>query len=193
MAESEYLDSSKARRWQSVAQAIRDGRPAEDVAFQIKKCLHKTLRQIRKDLPLGDLIRSLHDPDSLRNQCDQIDGAHDVKYFLGEAAATQADPKQQVQTFVEKSLDNCLYDIPWMVADGTGELSVSEARSVISSARSEVQREIERIAEKLSKNSDWQPRRSCRRYRSEWTETIRRAESVGCKWTKMIDLPPRAA
>lgn len=32
-----------------------------------------------------------------------------------------------------------------------------------------------------------------RRYRVEWAETIRRAESVGCKWTKMINLPPQAA
>ena len=32
-----------------------------------------------------------------------------------------------------------------------------------------------------------------RRYRIEWIEMIRRAESTGCKWTEMIDLPPQAA
>jgi hypothetical protein len=32
-----------------------------------------------------------------------------------------------------------------------------------------------------------------RRYRIEWTEMIRRAESTGCKWTRMIDLPSQAA
>lgn len=32
-----------------------------------------------------------------------------------------------------------------------------------------------------------------RRYQSEWTETIRMAKSAGCKWTKMIDLPPKVA
>lgn len=161
MAENEYLDSSKARRWRSVAQAIRDDCSADEVANRIEKCLHKTLRQIRKDLPLGNLIRSIHDSESLRNQCDQIDGAHDVKYFLAEASAMEADNREQVQAFIEKSLDNCLYDIPSLVADDV--TSVSEARNVISNARSRIQPEIRRLAEKFSENPDWQPRRSSRR------------------------------
>ncbi len=32
-----------------------------------------------------------------------------------------------------------------------------------------------------------------RRYRNEWVELIRRAEETGCNWTKMIDLPSKAA
>lgn len=166
MAENEYLDSSKARRWQSVAQAIRDGASAEDVADRIENCLHNTLLQIRKDLPLGELIRSLNDPHKLRDLCDQIDGAHDVNYFLIEASDLAADTPHQVQVFLEKSLENCLYDIPWLVNDGTGDVSVTVARNIISSARSLVQPEIERIAKKFSDNPDWHPRRSSRRHNS---------------------------
>lgn len=32
-----------------------------------------------------------------------------------------------------------------------------------------------------------------RRYRDEWLGLIQRAESIGCKWTKLIDLPSKAA
>jgi len=166
VAENEYLDASKARRWQSVAQAIRDGSSSEDVADRIEECLHKTLRQIRKDLPLGELIRSLDDPERLREICDQITGAHDVKYFLREAANMDAELPHKLEAFVENSLDNCLHDVPWLVSDGTGDFSVTEARNVIGSARSSLQPEIERIVKKLSENPDWHPRRPSRRNKS---------------------------
>ena len=74
MAENEYLDASKARRWQSVAQAIREGSPDSEVRERVEDCLYKTLRQIRKDLPLEELIRRLNDPEQLREMCHQIDG-----------------------------------------------------------------------------------------------------------------------
>lgn len=166
MAENEYLDSSKVRRWQSVAQAIRDGDSSEDVADRIEDCMHKTLRQIRKDLPLDELIRSLDDPERIRGVCDQIDRAHDVKYFLIEAAQMDASLHNKLEAFLETSLDNCLYDIPWLVSDGTNDGSVTKARGIIMTARNIVQPEIERVAKKLAKNPDWHPRRSSHRKNS---------------------------
>ena len=166
VAENEYLDSSKARRWQSVVQAIRDGGSTDDVADRIEECLHKTLRQIRKDLPLGELVRSLDDPEKLRGECDQIIGAHDVKYFLMEAANMDAELPQKLEAFVENSIDNCLHDIPWLASDGTGNFSVTVVRNAIGTARNSLQPEIERIAKKLSENPDWSARRLSRRHNS---------------------------
>jgi len=65
MAENEYLDSTKARRWYSVVQAIRHGGSVEDVADRVEECFFKTLRQIRKVLPFGEMIRAMEDPDEL--------------------------------------------------------------------------------------------------------------------------------
>ena len=157
MAENEYLDSSKARCWQFVAQAIRDGERPEIVADRIERCLHSTLKQIRRDLPLGELIRALDESDKLHDLYDQIDGAQDVKDFLVEAADMDANLTQKLESFLQKSLDNCLYDIPWLVADETGDVSITEARNLIKSACSMIHPEIERIAKKLAENPDRDP------------------------------------
>ena len=65
MAENEYLDSTKARRWHSVVQVIRGGGSVEEVADSVEECVFKTLRQIRKDLPLADMIRAMKNHQSL--------------------------------------------------------------------------------------------------------------------------------
>ena len=164
MAENEYLDSTKARRWQSVAQAIGDGGSVEDVADRIEDCLHKTLRRIRKDVPLGEIISAFDDPVRLNEVFDQINGAHDVKDFLNEAASMDAvNRMQRLEAFLDKSLNNCLYDIPWLVSDGMGNVSITEARNVLGTARLKVQPEIRRIAKKLAENPNWNFRRSSHR------------------------------
>lgn len=86
MAENEYLDSTKARRWQSVVQVIRDGGSVEEVAESVEECFFKTLRQIRKDLPLADMIRAMENPDELMRVCQLVDGGEDVKDFIRQAA-----------------------------------------------------------------------------------------------------------
>lgn len=129
VAENEYLDASKARRWQSFAQAIRDGSSDSEVAERIEDCLYKTIRQIRRDLPLEDLVRHLNDPEQLRAMCHQIDGAHDVKYFLIEAADQDADLQGKLSYFLNQSLENCLYDVPYLVADSGGNVSITDARN----------------------------------------------------------------
>jgi len=80
-----------------------------------------------------------------------------------EAANMDAELPQKLEAFVENSLDNCLYDIPWLASDGTGDFSVTEVRNAIGTAGNSLQPEIERIAKKLSENPDWHPRRLSRR------------------------------
>lgn len=65
MAENEYLDSSKAARWQSVVQAIRRGGSIGEVVERVEDCLFKTLRQIRTELPFAEMLQAMHDPDEL--------------------------------------------------------------------------------------------------------------------------------
>ena len=86
MAENEYLDSSKARRWQYVVQAILDGCSVNDVANRVEDCFYKTLREIHKALPLAEMIRALDAPDELDRVCEQVDGGLVVKDFLCHAS-----------------------------------------------------------------------------------------------------------
>lgn len=163
MAENEYLDASKARRWQSVAQAIREGSSDSEVAEKIEDCLYKTIRHIRKDLPLQELIRLLNEPEQLREMCHRIDGAHDVKYFLIEAADQETDLQGKLSYFLNQSLENCLYDVPYLVADSAENVSITDARNTVRNAGRSLQSEIQRIAAKLAENSGWIPRRANRR------------------------------
>ncbi len=160
VAENEYLDSTKARRWQSVAQAICDYGSVEEVTDKMADCLYKTLRQIQKDLPLKDLIQSLGDPEQLRGLCEQIDGAHDVKDFLIDAAGQDGDLEDKLSHFIDQSLENCLYDVPYLVAKSSSEISTTQARSIVRSAAHSLKPVIERLARQLAENPTSKLRRT---------------------------------
>jgi len=125
--------------------------------------LHKTLRQIRKDLPLEQLIECLNDAEQLRELYHQFDGANDVKDFLLEAANLEAGMQEKLCYFLNQSLENCLYDVPYSVAESDAGVSITEARNIVRNAGSRLQSEIQRIASKFAENPDWNPRRVSRR------------------------------
>ena len=161
MAENEYLDSSIARRWQSVAQAIRDGCSVEEITDHVEDCFYKTLRAIAKDLPLSKMIAAAaDDPDELARLCDEIEGGLDVKDFLHRAATTCFETEGMLETFLVDALNNCLFDVPYIAADLDGGISISQARSVVQSAASSLRPDIQRIARKLAENPEWTFRRN---------------------------------
>lgn len=161
MAENEYLDSSKARRWQSIAQAIRDACGEEEVTDRLQDCFYKTLRAIAKDLPLPDMIRAaVNDPDEFQRLCTGIEGGLDVKEFLHEAATTCFDSESMLEKFLTDALNNCLYDIPYIAADLDQGVTVTQARSTVQSAASNLRSDIQRMARKLAENPEWTFRRS---------------------------------
>lgn len=165
MAENEYLDASKARRWQSVAQAIQDGSSISEVAERIEDCVYKTFRLIRNDLPFADLVKSLGNPEQLRELCNQFDGAHDVKDFLIEAAALNTDLRGKLLHFISQSLDCCLFDVPYLVVESAEKVSVTEARNIVQAAKIGLHSTIQRIADRLAENPGWIPQRAGRRDR----------------------------
>lgn len=178
MAENEYLDSSQARRWQSVALAIRDGCSVEEITDRVEDCFYKTLRAIAKDLPLSEMIAAAaHDPSELARVCDEIEGGHDVKDFLLQASMTCFETENMVETFLVDALNNCLYDVPYIAAELDGGISISQARSVVQSAAGSLRPDIQRMARKLAENPEWNFRRSGSR-RSEDTRRDRTKEML---------------
>ena len=86
MAENEYLDSTRARRWLTVADLLRDGCDLDVLTDRVKGQFSKTLQKIGQDIPLSDLISLMDDPAKLRQRCDGIEGAVDnTKVMLGES------------------------------------------------------------------------------------------------------------
>jgi ABC-type oligopeptide transport system substrate-binding subunit len=86
MAENEYLDSRKARRWASVAGAIRNRLPIDEIGRLVLEQFQKTMRNIAKDMPLPEWISASKDPNELAKSFDGISGAFDVKDALFQAA-----------------------------------------------------------------------------------------------------------
>ncbi len=90
MAENEEIDLSKARRWQTVSQAICRREPAEDVAVKVLDCVYNTLRAVKKQVPLNHLIIIAEaDPAALAQAArESVDGRDYIK-LLAQVAAGQ--------------------------------------------------------------------------------------------------------
>ena len=59
MAENEYLDSRKARRWLAVAEAVRNRCPIGEVEKLVLDRFRKAWRNIAKDVPLEEWIAAV--------------------------------------------------------------------------------------------------------------------------------------
>ena len=162
MAENEYLDSSKARRWQSVVQVIREGGSIEEVLESVEECFFKTLRQIRRELPFAEMVRAMDDPDELLRVCQSVDGGTDVKDFLMQAALEKSSRSEQMRHFLENALGNCLYDIPYMAAISDNSTNISQVRAMSAEVRRQLTDVLQRVSDKLTENPDWVPRREGR-------------------------------
>jgi hypothetical protein len=159
MAENEYLDSTKARRWQAVAEAVRNRRQVEEVTELVLDRFYKTLRSIAKDLPFANWVDAVENPTELRRLSQGVKGGLDVKDLLLRAAVEAKGRENVLERFLNDGLQNCLYDIPYLAADLKGGANISEGRRILKEARSRLSPEIHRIAGKLSENSSWLPRR----------------------------------
>ena len=120
---------------------------------------YKTLRNIRKDLPLSELIEAVDDPAKLAKLYSSIYGAHDVKYFLNKAALKETGRQKVLERFLHDSLSNCLSDIPYIACDVGGKVNMSDARHIMNIVQISLTSDLRRIAEKLADNPSWVPKR----------------------------------
>lgn len=161
MAENEYLDSTKAQRWRVVAAAIRDGRDIDEVTPLVLDQFYKTLRHIRKDiqkdLPFSELVQAADDPAKLARLFKGFYGAFSVKRILVQAAREESGRQEVLETFLRDALGECLYNIPYSVAEVGAEVNISEARRSLSEVESRLWPELKRIAQKLDENPSWRP------------------------------------
>lgn len=159
MAENEYLDSTKARRWQSVADGLVNGVELDELAERVQSCFYKTLRKAGQEIPLDDLIASVDDRSNLSRLCDDTEGASDVKSLLLIAAQDNDNKEAALQQFLRSALENCLYDIPLIAAERGGDVSLSDARRRLGEVQTRLAPDLRRMAEKWSENPSWKPQR----------------------------------
>ena len=170
MAENEYLDSTKARRWLSVADGILEGCDLDELADRIEKCLCKTLRIVGQDIPLADLIANVSDPAKLSQLCQSVEGASDVKSLLLDAAQNNDNPVAAVQQFLNSCLENCLYDIPYLAAERSRDINISEVRRRLDEVKMQLASDFRGMAEKWTGNPSWKPQ--LKRSRSATDKTV---------------------
>ena len=90
MAENEEIDLLKARRWQPVLQAVCHGESVEDVAEKVRDCLYKTLRAVKKQVPLDHLLVAAEDdPASLARAARESVVGRDYFQLLAQGSSFQ--------------------------------------------------------------------------------------------------------
>jgi len=159
MAENEYLDSTKSRRWLAVADGLREGCDLDELTERIGVKFYKSFRELGQEIPLDDLIGNVHDPVKLEQICDSIEGASDVKTLLLEAAQDHRSPVAAMEQFLRDALQRFLYDIPWIASERSGRSNVSDDRRRLDEARMRLEPDLRRMAEKWVENPSWKPLR----------------------------------
>lgn len=159
MAENEYLDSTKSRRWLAVADGLREGCDLDELTERIRAKFYKSLRELGQEIPLDALIANVNAPVKLEAICHSFEGASDVKSLLLEAAQECSSPVAVLEQFLRDVLHNYLYDIPWTARERSGLSNVSDYRQRLQEARLRLEPELRRMAEKWAENPSWKPLR----------------------------------
>jgi hypothetical protein len=157
MAENEYLDSTKSRRWLAVADGLREGCDLDELTERIGVKFHKSFRELGQEIPLDVLIANINNPVKLEEVCHSFEGASDVKSLLLEATQNCNSPVTALQQFLRDALQRILYDIPWIASERSGHSNVSDDRRRLDEARMRLEPDLRRMAEKWAENPSWKP------------------------------------
>ena len=163
MAENEEIDLSKARRWQSVVQALKRGESVDPVADKVRDCLYKTLRSLRKKIPLEELIRAIDIGapalDRLARKCD---AGREFAELLAQVAAEGGTRETVLEDFVT-DICNAFFDqILHQIVPSSGWPDVSGLRAFLDQVLAHLRADVERIARKFAENPGWNPRQARR-------------------------------
>lgn len=162
MAENEWLDLGKSRRWQRVYHAIRDGYQADQVASLTGICLQKTINAIGKPIfkdgppqvPLADLLDKLeHDPGGMDEIVRKCNG-HDCARLFRDAALDAETRDEGVKKFMFAICDKFFDQVAMRSVTPDGKSTFRQVRSVLDQARKYLEPEITRMSQQLSVNPD---------------------------------------
>jgi hypothetical protein len=168
MAENEFLDLARSRRWQRVYRGVVEGRPSDQIAPLVAICLRQTINSIRKpsfaegspQVPLGDLLEAWeHGPEAVEQMVRKKCRGHDYARLFGEATLDTATPKEALVGFTSAICEKFFDQIAVRGAKGDGGNTFAQVRSKLNQIREYLTPEICEIAHQLSTDPGKQLRR----------------------------------
>jgi len=163
MAENEEIDVSKARRWQTVVEAIKRGESVDDVTSKVQDCLYKTLRSLVKKIPLSKLIRAVDDgPSAVQRLFRECFDGRDYAELFAQVTA-EGGPRETVLENFATDICNSFFDqIVHEVVPSSAWSDVSRLQGFLNEVLIRLRGDVERIATKFAENPDWHPRQAPR-------------------------------
>lgn len=167
MAENESLDlgSAHARRWDVVFDAVRKGESCEKTAEQVNEKLREGLRKALKQfaeygVPLQTLLDRRNAPADLR-QCLRQAKGHPYVVLLMETVLAEpgSTTKQLLGAFVGGVWDTISDQIAQNVVGSERWSNFVDIQIHLNEVRSQIEPEVQRIAEKLAADPAWMPSR----------------------------------
>jgi len=158
MAESEYLDISKTHRWHRVYDAVRDGRPIDQIIDLSELSLRKVIKNLRTPLyiegppqvPLGDLLDAFeHGLGALDNIVRQCHG-HDYAVLFRDASCGATSRREAMEQFLSAVFERISDQIEHKIVCPNGQRTFGRVHSTLNQVAEGLKPRISRLAGQLA-------------------------------------------
>ena len=162
MAENEYLDIGRSHRWRRVYDAVRDGRPIDQIVRLFGACLRKVIQALRKPLfeggppqvPLGDLLNAFErGPGALDRVVRECRG-HDFALLFRDAVYGATSRGEAMEQFLSAVCEKICDQIEHKTACPDGQRTFGRIRSTLDQVEEGLKPEISRLAGRLAANPE---------------------------------------
>jgi hypothetical protein len=172
MAENESLNLGRSRRWQTVLQKVGQGGTTDEIATDARRCLYRTLKAVRKQIPFGALLdAACKDADALPDLIRECRQGRDYARLFQHVACEGASREEVLQDYQRALCDNFFDQIRGRVARSpTGEPSPAVIRERLNDVKETLGADFKCIASKLAENPEAKinmPRRERQQSRQE--------------------------
>ena len=188
MAENEYLDISRSHRWHRVYDAVRDGKPIDQIIDLTGISLRKVLRNLRKpfyvggppQVPLGDLLNAFeHGPGPLDEIVRRCRG-HDFAALFRDASCGATSRREAMEQFLSAVFQRISDQIEHKIVCPDGQRTFGRIRSTLDQVAEGLKPEIGRLAEELAADPESRlTRPTGKRFLVPDTRTILRQSLLG--------------
>lgn len=155
MAENESLDLGKAPRWQQVHRAVMNGEPTDAVVLKARKCLYRTLKALKKIIPLNELLTVACDnPNALRALTGRCGKGREFANLFSIVAVKGMSKKGILRAFIETICDRYFGQIEANSFPSAQWSNLPDLRCHLAKARELLAPDIDLIAHNLAEDTN---------------------------------------
>lgn len=167
MAENESLDLRKARRWQRMLGAIKEGQSVGQIASLASVCLRKTINALRKpafgvgpaQVPICDLINAVGDRCAIERIVRRC-GCHDFALLFRDSSLNASTSQGVVENWLSGICEKYCDQMALQIVRPGSQYTFSQERSILEQVQSQLKPDIKLIAQQLVSNPNKTLRRS---------------------------------